>query len=99
MGVSVELHLAGHVEVDSGRVADLGVLVHPDGGGTDKVGGDPQLLGLVDEDVGDPEVSGSGRVQRHVVQATGVAAAAVQIQGLIALADFYSEIIRLKTMV
>ena len=41
--VVVEGHVAGHVEVDAGRVADPRRVVHPDRRGTHKVRRDPEV--------------------------------------------------------
>ena len=64
----MEIHVAGNVKVHSCSVSDPRIVVHADGGWPDEVGGDAKVLGLVDEDVRDPEQLGGLGVQGHVVK-------------------------------
>ena len=93
--VSVELHFACHIKVDPRGIANLGVLVHSYRGRPNKVGRNPKLFGLVNEDVGNPKVSGSRGVQRHIFQLVVVTAAATRGQVVclrsVVLSNFDSE--------
>lgn len=66
-GVSVEVHVAGDVVVDAGRVPHQAVGVDPEGGGLDLEGGIAEDFGLVNKDVGDPEGLDGLAVETDVV--------------------------------
>ena len=64
----MEVHVAGHIKVDPGGVSDPRVVVDPDGCRPDEVRRDAEVLGLVDEDVRDPEQLCRLGIQGHIVE-------------------------------
>lgn len=66
-GVLLEVHGAGHVVVDPGRVLEHGRVVDPQVGRQHLVGRLAQALDAVDVDVGEPDVPGHVGPEQDVV--------------------------------